>query len=212
MAKDPSTGRKSQSCCQQAPWERFAAPAGAPVKRRSFFLRSFKCARHWSKTWRRHTLTRTRSLKSAYLKSSTLYCRLFCFWISEHLKWHHFTLQSVSIVVPQLSNIPKPQDVPWTAGRFHALSNSNSLNRFNLIELPRLNDMVFEGKSLGERSDFVDASEETLKAPSWSCNSCSSSVAKLSTGLRGENQGGRSRCASTWPTLGTQIFFVAFKP
>lgn len=122
------------------------------------------------------------------------------------------TTRCLHHIVTQLSNIPKPQDVPWAAGRFHDLSNSNSLNIFNLIELPRLTDMIFEGKTLAERTAVVGASEETLKAPSWSCNSWSSSVANLFPGLRAENQGGRSHCASTWSTLGTQVLIFSLLP
>lgn len=72
--------------------------------------------------------------------------------------------------------------------------------------------MIFEGKTLAERTAVVDASEETLKAPSWSCNSWSSSVANLFPGLRAENQGGRSHCASTWSTLGTQVLIFSLLP
>lgn len=72
--------------------------------------------------------------------------------------------------------------------------------------------MIFEGKTLAERTAVVGASEETLKAPSRSCNSWSSSVANLFPGLRAENQGGRSHCASTWSTLGTQVLIFSLLP
>ena len=51
------------------------------------------------------------------------------------------------------------------ACRLGDLSKFEFLEKSNLVDI-RLNDMVFAGKALSERSAHIDASEDTLKAPS----------------------------------------------